>query len=81
MFCGVNSGPSLALLPTRTCTPFVCFFNNCCEGVCWMNTPSVTGRKPQVPKTPLEDTMKLASCNVVVLAAIKHWKIDWEEFP
>lgn len=46
-----------------------------------MNTPSVTGRKPQVPKTPLEDTMKLASCNVVVLAAIKHWKIDWEEFP
>lgn len=41
-----------------------------------MNTPSVTGRKPQVPNRDDAEMAALAFCKVSVSALTRHWKID-----
>lgn len=57
------------------------FCSSCTDGRSWTKTPSVTGRKPQVPYVPDADTANDASCSVVVFCATRHWKIVCDELP
>lgn len=60
--------------PRRRRFPLTAFSSNCWDGAAWMKSPSVTGKKAQVPNSPDIDTVALAFCRTTVSAFTRQSK-------
>lgn len=69
------------LTPESTLLPLTRLDKSCWLGSCCMKIPSVTGRKPHVPKRLLPETYALAFCSVSVSLATRQLKMDAEALP